>query len=106
MQRRRTTTKAKVFAGLLAQEGEEAWGLRLAKAAHLATGTIYPILIGFESEGWVSSRWEEVDPSSMGRPRRRLYKLTGLGQQVARATVDELTATQPSIVLLPGLADT
>lgn len=45
----------------------------------LASGTLYPILLRLESAGWFTSRWESIDPSTAGRPRRRLYRLTSTG---------------------------
>jgi DNA-binding PadR family transcriptional regulator len=45
----------------------------------LASGTLYPILIRLEGAGWLASRWESIDPSVAGRPRRRLYRLTTTG---------------------------
>jgi PadR family transcriptional regulator, regulatory protein PadR len=54
-------------------------GADVAKRGHLASGTLYPILLRLESAGWLTSRWEQVDPSSVGRPRRRLYRLTSSG---------------------------
>ena len=48
-------------------------------AAGLATGTLYPILLRLESAGWFVSRWENVDPTAVGRPRKRFYRLTAAG---------------------------
>ena len=45
----------------------------------IASGTLYPILLRLESAGWFISQWESIDPSSAGRPRRRLYRLTSTG---------------------------
>lgn len=45
----------------------------------LSSGTLYPILIRFESAGWLKSKWEKVDPSRIGRPRKRLYRITPNG---------------------------
>jgi DNA-binding PadR family transcriptional regulator len=45
----------------------------------IASGTLYPILLRLESAGWFVSKWESIDPSSAGRPRRRLYRLTSTG---------------------------
>jgi PadR family transcriptional regulator, regulatory protein PadR len=61
------------------------YGLDLAKAAGLPTGTIYPTLARFEREGWLTSRQEDVDPKVAGRRPRRYYLLTGEGQRVARS---------------------
>ena len=35
----------------------------------------------------VDAKWELADPSVVGRPRRRLYKLTGEGARVGRQMV-------------------
>jgi PadR family transcriptional regulator, regulatory protein PadR len=45
----------------------------------IASGTLYPILLRLEAAGWFISQWESIDPSSAGRPRRRLYRLTQTG---------------------------
>lgn len=45
----------------------------------IASGTLYPILLRLEAAGWFVSRWESIDPSIAGRPRRRLYRLTSTG---------------------------
>jgi PadR family transcriptional regulator, regulatory protein PadR len=45
----------------------------------IASGTLYPILLRLEGAGWLVSRWESIDPSVAGRPRRRLYRLTSTG---------------------------
>jgi PadR family transcriptional regulator PadR len=54
-------------------------GADVHESCGLASGTLYPILLRLESAGWFSSQWESVDPSSAGRPRRRLYRLTHTG---------------------------
>ncbi len=58
---------------------EELAGADVHKRSQLASGTLYPILLRLESAGWFVSRWEAVDPSTAGRPRRRLYRLTPSG---------------------------
>jgi DNA-binding PadR family transcriptional regulator len=45
-----------------------------------------------EDNGWIEGRWEEIDASAEGRPRRRLYRLTPNGVAWARQALDE-TAT-------------
>lgn len=57
-------------------------GLAVSAAAGLAAGTAYPTLARLERAGWLESRWEE---RAAGAPRRRLYRLTGLGQRLAPA---------------------
>ena len=55
-------------------------GFEIASKASLKLGTVYGILMSFEQEGFVESRWDEDEPQ--GRPRRRLYRLTTRGQQL------------------------
>lgn len=69
----------KVLRALLEEPGAETYGLDLLRATHLKSGTVYPLLDRLELAGWVTSRWEDVDPAAEGRPRRRLYTLTGAG---------------------------
>ena len=53
-----------------------------------AHGTLYKALSRLEGLGLLTSRWDEA--AADGRPRRRLYELTGQGVQVAeRALADK-----------------
>lgn len=61
------------------------YGLDLMKRTHLQSGTLYPVLIRLEGHGLVRSSWEDIDPVAAGRPRRRLYRLTGEGIQLAQS---------------------
>jgi len=71
------------------QRGYRATGADLMKATKLASGTVYPMLARMEAAGWVRSEWEDVEPSEVGRPRRRYYILTGLGQKAGRQAFSE-----------------
>jgi PadR family transcriptional regulator PadR len=62
----------------LAQSMREQRGSR-SLTAH---GTLYKALGRLEEFGLLSSRWEDA-AAAEGRPRRRLYELTGQGAQVA-----------------------
>jgi DNA-binding PadR family transcriptional regulator len=77
-----------ILSAILQRPDEEWYGLELSELADLKSGTIYPALLRLEEAGWLESRWEEVDPSEVKRPRRRLYRLTGVGQTVARDAVE------------------
>src|SRR5215471_1160292 len=65
-------------------------GAEIAKATKIGSGTLYPLLARLEAAGWFTSQWEDVDPHDAGRPRRRLYKLTGVGQRRAREALSGL----------------
>jgi PadR family transcriptional regulator PadR len=55
-----------------------------------AHGTLYKALGRLEEFGLLTSRWEDAAAATEGRPRRRLYELTGEGARVAeRARADE-----------------
>lgn len=62
----------------------ELCGADIRNATGVNSGTLYPLLLRFEKAGWLKSRWEDVDPSEIGRPRKRLYKITGLGASKAK----------------------
>ncbi len=54
-----------------------------------AHGTLYKALGRLEEFGLLASRWEDAEAAE-GRPRRRLYELTGEGARVAeRAAAGE-----------------
>jgi len=69
----------KVLEAFLEDPTAELAGADVHKRGHLSSGTLYPILLRLESAGWLVSRWEKVDPASVGRPRRRLYRVTPTG---------------------------
>jgi DNA-binding PadR family transcriptional regulator len=83
--RRRLSVQAvELLAVLLEDPTAERYGLDLCKRLDLLPGTVYPLLKRFEDNGWATSHLEDVDPSQVGRPPRRLYRLTGDGETVAR----------------------
>ena len=66
-------------------------GAEVMRLAHISSGTLYPILLRFERAGLLESRWEEDAPESLGRPRRRFYRMTQAGAQVAHDALAELS---------------
>ncbi|MGI5215039.1 PadR family transcriptional regulator [Plantactinospora sp. CA-290183] len=92
---RMTLPTQAVLRTLVQHPSHEFYGLELCAAAGLASGTIHPILARLENLGWLTSRWEDLDPHEAGRPRRRYYSLTSDGAVQARralAGVDARTA--------------
>jgi PadR family transcriptional regulator PadR len=81
---RMTTPRLLVLQALLGSPEQERYGLELAHEAGLEPGTIYPILVAFENEGWLTSRDEQIDIHAEGRPRRRYYVLTATGVTAAQ----------------------
>ena len=80
----------------------EPWrhGYDLARETDLKSGTLYPILMRLERQGWLEARWED-DPVP-GRPWRHLYRLTGLGIEEARAIVRPAPAPAARFALEGG----
>ncbi len=106
---RLTVQTLAILSAMLDAPYEQWYGLELSRIADVKSGTLYPSLARLERAGWVSSSWEDVDPSVAGRPRRRLYRLTGVGADAARTAVDEQlsrlaprSATAPKWGLRPG----
>jgi PadR family transcriptional regulator, regulatory protein PadR len=68
---------------LLENPKEGRSGAEISKITKLGSGTMYPLLQRLEIAKWIEGEWENVDPSEIGRPKRRLYKLTRSGQAAA-----------------------
>jgi DNA-binding PadR family transcriptional regulator len=102
---RMTEPTQRVLREFLADPTAEKYGLEICKAVGFAAGTVHPLLYKFEELGWLESRFEEIDPSDAGRPRRRYYRLTPNGAEFARdalARADKPRRQQ--VQLRPGLA--
>jgi PadR family transcriptional regulator, regulatory protein PadR len=70
-------------------------GAEIARATQVLSGTLYPMLIRLEGAGWLRSEWEQIDPREQGRPRKRFYGLTSLGQNSASSALTELQIGPP-----------
>src|SRR4051794_30063434 len=68
---------------MLGSPSREWYGREVQRETGVRPGTLYPALRRLENLGWLTSRWEEIGPDA-GRPRRRLYRLTGEGELAAR----------------------
>ena len=68
-------------------------------------GTLYKALSRLEERGLLTSRWEDATAAE-GRPRRRLYELTGQGARVAEQALadkaDRATARPPRVASEPA----
>ena len=102
MAMRMTVQLQLILQALLRDPGRELYGLKLSEETGLLPGTAYPILLRLENEGWVTSRWEDIDPHEEKRPPRRYYRLTASGATQASAALTR--ARRPSRTALRGLA--
>jgi PadR family transcriptional regulator PadR len=92
-----------VLQALLRDPASEMYGLELSEETGLQPGTAYPILLRLEHEGWVTSRWEDIDPRAEKRPARRYYGLTANG--AAQASARLAVASRPNGAALRRLAE-
>jgi PadR family transcriptional regulator, regulatory protein PadR len=87
---RLTSQTLKVLSVLMSPTNDGLSGAEIGRVTDLASGTLYPILLRLEKAKWLESQWENGDPSQLGRPRRRLYRITGIGFRRAKAAFREL----------------
>ena len=71
-------------------------------ASLIGHGTLYKALSRLEDAGLLDSRWEDPDIAEQaGRPRRRLYAITGNGRLAAVSALE--TNEKPAPRWLPGV---
>ncbi len=99
-----TTQTLAVLSTMLSDPDADWFGLDLSKRSGLKPGTIYPILDRTLKAGWLERRWEEIDPTLEGRPRRRLYRLTAIGAQAARQALNDHLSSLPHLGPSPSKA--
>ncbi len=58
------------------------YGYELCRNADVKSGTLYPLLIRLESQGYLEAQW--LPPAEPGRPPRHAYRLTATGRQLAQ----------------------
>jgi DNA-binding MarR family transcriptional regulator len=84
---------------------EGLYGLELSRMSGLPNGTLFPILERLRQAGWVERYWEQDDTAEAeGRPRRRFYRITPSGAELAPLALAEATAAAPAPGR-PGLAE-
>jgi DNA-binding PadR family transcriptional regulator len=87
-----TTPTLQVLAAFLSDLSRSDWyGRALAQHTGLGAGTVLQVLYRLEREyGWLESRWEDQTIAAReGRPPRKFYTLTGLGEREATALLQQ-----------------
>jgi PadR family transcriptional regulator PadR len=85
----------KLLKYLLENPKEGRSGAEVSKTTKLGSGTMYPLLQRLVIAKWIEGEWEDVDPSEVGRPKRRLYKLTRSGQAAATKELAQYQTSAP-----------
>lgn len=80
----------KVLKHFLEAPREARAGADITRAINVGASTLYPLLSRLEQHRWLTSDWETLDPKEAGRPRKRLYTLTALGQSQSLEVLREL----------------
>jgi PadR family transcriptional regulator, regulatory protein PadR len=70
-------------------------GYDLMKASGVKSGTLYPLLMRLETQGYLEAQWQE---SSTGRPPRHVYRLTPSGLEMLRQSLSKIDGPLPSSV--------
>lgn len=71
------------------------YGFEIMRAAHLPSGTVYPLLRRLEAGGLVESRWEDAgEAHHEGRPPRRYYRVTPAGADALAEARERVRAQQ------------
>ena len=85
MTRKRALSKhARALLVALAEaRGRWRHGYELSSLTGIKSGTLYPLLIRLEAQGYLEAEWQP--PLASGRPPRHAYRLTAAGQRLARA---------------------
>lgn len=91
--RRPSAQTLAVLTALGAQPKEWLYGLELAAATGLKSGSLYPILIRLADRGWLESQW--LEPQREGRPPRHAYRITGAGRAALREALDARPVLSP-----------
>lgn len=65
-------------------DARDGWrhGYDLARLADLRSGTLYPLLVRLEAQGYLEAEWQPA--TEAGRPPRHAYRLTASGAKLAR----------------------
>ena len=86
-----TVPMMRVLDVLLSEPNRDDWfALQICRSTRLGSGTVVQIMFRLDRWGWVESRWEDFDAArDQRRPRRKFYRLTGMGASRADAYIHE-----------------
>jgi PadR family transcriptional regulator PadR len=76
--RRPSSQTVAVLTALASERGAWLYGLEIAEATGLQSGTLYPILLRLDERGMLDSKW--LPPERPGTPARHAYRLNSAGR--------------------------
>lgn len=80
----------RVLAALVSAGARGRHGYDLCREAQIKSGTLYPLLIRLEAQGYLTADWQ--DSGVVGRPPRHVYRLTAAGRSLAAANPEARVA--------------
>ena len=93
---RLSARRIQVLSRFVERPATELSGADIMRLTGLASGSLYPILYALEDAGLLDSRWETEDPEALGRPKKRLYWVTALGQRAVANEAAEIAKLLPA----------
>jgi PadR family transcriptional regulator PadR len=90
-----------LLAALAAAAGRWSYGYELSSLTGIRSGTLYPLLIRLEAQGYLEAEWQQSAAS--GRPPRHSYRLTAAGLRLASAEAARPASAVP--VGVPGAGE-
>ncbi len=98
----RLTRKTKTILAVLYERAPMAlYGLEIANAGKVASGTLYPALRQLRRAGLVEAEWRPPDDDPDGQPLR-YYRLSPNGHALAKALADNSVAGTAWRAFLPA----
>ncbi|HEX8262818.1 MAG TPA: helix-turn-helix transcriptional regulator [Allosphingosinicella sp.] len=81
--KRALSSHARAMLGALVAAGPRwSYGYELMSRTGIRSGTLYPLLMRLEAQGYLEAQWQ---PTAAGRPPRHAYRLTAAGRALAAA---------------------
>lgn len=87
-----------VLAALVEAGPDWSHGYELCRLTGLKSGTLYPLLIRLERQGYLVAEWQAPEP---GRPPRHAYRLTAEGHTYA-TQIRPVAQTQDQRLMRPA----
>lgn len=87
-----TLASARIVRIMLEDPARPSYQSELMARTGMGSGAVVPILRRLAAAGWITSRREDIDPVTEGRPRRTLYSFTEEAVPLAQAKIHGLAA--------------
>jgi len=78
---RKTHSLVQVAVALMEHPAARHWGYDLSRQSGVRSPTVYRILSGMLTTGWLTDGWEDLTETQGKRPARRYYKVTSQGRR-------------------------